>query len=91
MLLGLLEGMSLTSRYQRRRASASFTRALDLAAISSGGDGGEMREVKAQAVRLDKGARLMDMVAENRAQRRLEQMGGAVGAADGLAAAASST
>ena len=44
-----------------------------------------MREVKAQAVRLDKGARLMDMVAEHLHQSRLEQMGRAVGAADGAA------
>ena len=50
------------------------------------GDGGEVCEVVAQAVRLDKGACLMGMVAENRAQSIVQQMRCGVGAHDGLAA-----
>ena len=50
------------------------------------GDGGEVGEVKAQPVRLHQRAGLMAVVAQHGDQGALQQMGGGVGAADGLAA-----
>ena len=43
-------------------------------------------KVKAQPVRLDQGARLVAVVAQDALQRRLQQMGRRVATADGLAA-----
>ena len=50
-----------------------------------GRHGGEMREVKAQAVGFDERARLVDMIAQDVAQRALQQVRRAVGTADGAA------
>ena len=58
---------------------------VDLAYLLSG-ERGEVGEVKAQIVRLYERTGLMHMVAEDKAQRALEQMRGAVGAGYGLAA-----
>ena len=49
--------------------------------------GGEVGKVKAETVGLNERTGLMDMVAENGAQRLVQQVGGAVGAHDRLAAA----
>ena len=46
-----------------------------------GRDALEVREVKAQAVGLDQGAGLMDVVAQNVLEGRVQQMGGGVRAA----------
>ena len=51
-----------------------------------GRDGGEMGKVKAQEVRLHQRSGLMHMIAQHVAQGLLQQMGGAVGTADGGAA-----
>ena len=51
-----------------------------------GRDALEVREVKAQAVGLDKGAGLMNVVAQNVLEGRVKQMGGSVRAAHALAA-----
>ena len=50
------------------------------------GDGLEVSEVEAQTVRLHQGARLVHVVAQHLFQGRIQQMSGAVGPADGLAA-----
>ena len=50
------------------------------------GNGLEVGEVEAQPVRLHQGARLVHVVAQDLLQRGIQQMGGAVGPADGLAA-----
>jgi hypothetical protein len=46
------------------------------------GHGGEVREIKAEAVRGDQRAALLDMLAENPAQGSLEEMGGGMIAGD---------
>ena len=51
-----------------------------------GGEGGEVGKVKAQAVRLHQRTGLMDVVAQHGAQGLVQQVGGGVGAHDGLAA-----
>ena len=51
-----------------------------------GRDALEVGEVEAQAIRLHQRASLMHMVAQHLHQRRIQQMGGAVGAADSGAA-----
>ena len=50
------------------------------------GDGLKVGEVEAQPVRLHQGARLVHVVAQHLFQGRIQQMGGAVCPADGLAA-----
>ncbi len=49
------------------------------------GDGGEMREVEAETGRLDERAGLLDVRAEDFAQRGVEQVRGRVVAARGVA------
>ena len=51
-----------------------------------GGDAFKVSEVETQAVRLHQRACLMDVVAQYLHQRGIQQVGGAVGAADGGAA-----
>ena len=50
------------------------------------GDGGEVGEVEAQVIRIDQGAGLLDVVAQDVLEGSLEQVGGGVGTLDGLAA-----
>ena len=83
-LLGLLDGENLGVHVE-----ALQHRLVDLGGHLGellGGEGGEVGEVKAQLVGLHQGAGLVHVVAQHLPQHRVQQVGGGVGAHDGLAA-----
>ena len=84
LLLGLLNGQDLGDDGIALQ-DGLVDEAADLSELV-GGDGLKVGEVEAQAVGLHQRAGLVDMVAQDLLQGGIQQMGGAVGPHDGLAA-----
>ena len=84
LLLGLLDGQHL--RHHRDTIQNGVVDQLIHLCQLLRGDGLEVGEVEPQTVRLHQRTGLMDMVAQHLLQRRIQQMGSAVGAANTLAA-----
>ena len=84
LLLGLLNGQVLGHDRDQPSRIGVVDQIAPPRRSCSGRDGLKVGEVEAQAIRLHQRACLMHVVAQHLLQRRVQQVGGAVGAADGL-------